>query len=74
MKFTTDGIETEAVDLMRLAAETTTREAPYLDFRCHVRPENHTICKRLLLKMPKHFDKRINKRSEGRMEASRSLE
>ena len=39
LKFTTDGIETEAVDLMRLAAETGTREAPYLDFRCHVRPE-----------------------------------
>ena len=58
--------------ILGLAAET--RQAPYLHFRCHVRPENPTICKRLILKMPKHFDKRINKRSEGRMEASRSLE
>ena len=50
-----------------------TGEAPDLDFRYPVRPTNHTICKRIILKILKHFNKRINKRCEGRMEASRSL-
>ena len=54
--------------LFRLASR------PHLwDFRYPVRPTNHTICKRIILKILKHFNKRINKRCEGRMEASRSL-